>query len=363
MKNQQSAIANSSYLSKGFIVKLVIAILLVFAALGMYELFVKAFQVFLIGFAAMLWATLFRAPADWLSRKTRLSHKWATGVSVVVVLGIMVALGFLIVPQISKEIPQLQQKIPQAIQDLKSQIKQLPFGEKLVNELENPSQFLTNNKQAVTSLIQNLFTSVFGVLVDVFIVIVVGFFFLSQPHLYKELVVKAFPLSKRKRAGEVLTYQYRTLKSWLVGKLFDMFVVTLLTTVGLWILGIPLAITLGVIAGLLSFIPNLGPLLAQIPALLIAYTQGTEYVLYVFILYNSIQLIESNLLLPLIQHHMVWIPPALILLSQVLLGIVAGIFGVILAVPLLVLIMVFIKMVYLQDVLGDPNVELQAENK
>ena len=362
MADKESAISKSPYLDKGFIIKLVVAILLVFAALGIYELLLKTFQVFLLGFAAVLWATLFRGPADWLRQKTKLNHKWATMISVVFVLAVMVGLGFLIFPQISKQIPQLKEKIPQAVQELKNQVQQLPFGERIVKELENPQQIFKSNQQAVSSFVQSFFTSAFGMVTDMLIVIVVGFFFLAQAGLYKKLIVKAFPLSRRKRAGEVLTYQYITLKSWLGGKLFDMFVVSLLTTLGLWILGIPLAITLGVIAGLLSFVPNLGPLLAQIPALLIAYTQGPQSVLYVFILYNSIQLIESNLLLPLIQQHMVAIPPALILLSQVLLGIVAGIFGIILAVPLLVVLMVFIKMVYLQDILGDPEVDLQAED-
>lgn len=361
MKDKQSAVAKSPYLDKGFFIKLVVAILLVFAALGMYELLLKTFQVFLIGFAAVLWATLFRGPADWLMHKTGLNRSWATLISVIFVLGVMTGLGFLIVPQISKQIPELQQKIPQAVQDLKGQVQQLPFGEEIVKELENPREILQGNKQAVSSFFQSFFTSAFGIVADLFIVIVVGFFFLAKPGLYKTIIVKAFPKSRRKRAGEVLIYQYRTLKSWLGGKLFDMFVVALLTTTGLWLLGIPLAITLGVIAGLFSFVPNLGPLLAQIPALLIAYTKGPEYVLYVFILYNSVQLIESNLLLPLIQQYMVAIPPAFILLSQVLLGIVAGIFGVILAVPLLVILMVFIKMVYLQDILGDTEVELQAK--
>lgn len=363
MEDNKSAVSKSQYLDKGFLIKLVVAILLVFAALGMYELLLKTFQVFLLAFAAVLWAVLFRGPADWISRKTSLSHKWATLVSVVLVLGVMVGLGMLIVPQISKQIPQLQQQIPQAFQDLKSQVQKMPMGERIIKELENPQQMFKSNQQGITSFFQSFFTSVFGLITDLLIIMVVGFFFLAQSSLYRNIIVKAFPLSRRKRANEVVTYQYRTLKSWLAGKLFDMFVVAVLTTLGLWILGIPLAITLGIIAGIMSFVPNLGPILAQIPALLIAYMQGPQYVLYVFLLYNGIQLIESNLLLPLIQQQMVAIPPALILLSQVLLGIVAGIFGVILAVPLLVILMVFIKMVYLQDILGDPEVELQAESQ
>lgn len=364
MKDSRSVIEKSPYLDKGFVTKLVIAILLVFAALGMYELFLKTFQVLLLTIGAVLWAVLFRAPTDWLIQKSGISRKLATGISVVFVLGVMTGLGFLILPQLSKELPELQQKIPQALQSLKEQVQQLPFGEKIVKELQNPKQLFNKSGGGIVSVsfLQKMFTSVFGVLVDLFIVIVVGFFFLAKPSLYVHVLLLVFPPDKRKRAKKVFQFQYISLKSWLAGKLFDMFVLGVLTTLGLLLLGIPLAITLGIIAALFSFVPNLGPLLAQIPALLIAYTQGPQSVLYVLILYNGLQLIESNVLLPLIQHHQVLVPPAFILLSQVLLGIVAGLGGIILAVPILVILMVFLKMVYLQDFLGDASVELQAEN-
>lgn len=363
MNQPETAIDRSPYLDREFVTKLVIAILLVFAALGMYELFLKAFQVFLLGLAAVLWAVLFRAPADWFVKKTSIDRKWATLISVILVLGVMIGLAYLIFPQLSKQIPQFKEKIPQAIDQLTGAIKSLPFGETIIEELKNPQKLLSQGKGTVVSFLSGFFTSVFGLIADLFIIIVVGFFFLATPKLYKTIIVKAFPLGKRKRAREVVTAQYITLKSWLAGKLFDMFVVAVLTTIGLLLLGIPLALTLGIIAGLLAFIPNLGPLIAQIPALLIAYLQGPEYVLYVFILYNGIQLIESNLLLPLIQKHQVSIAPAVILLFQVLLGIVTGLLGLIIAVPILVVLMVFIKMVYLQDVLGDPTVKIEAEEK
>ncbi len=362
MDDQQSIIEKSPHISKTFIVKLVIAIVLVFAALGLFELLVEAFQVVLLGITAVIWAVLFRGPADWICSKTCIKHHWATLLSVILVLGVMTGLGWLVFPSFIEEFSQFEKKIPEAINNIKEELVQTSLGRRLVQELESPQEIIMKNGGTLQNLVASFFSSLFGFLADVFIVIVVGFFLLADPHLYKRVIVKLFPVDRRPRVALLLTYQYRTLKSWLAGKLFDMFVVAALTTFGLWLLDIPLPIALGVIAGLISFIPNLGPIIALIPALLIAYLEGPKSVLYVFILYNSIQLIESNLLLPLIQQHQVSVPPAFILLGQVLLGVVAGVLGIILTVPILVLLMVFVKMIYLQDILGDPDVELQAKN-
>lgn len=361
MDDQQTVIEKSPYLDTGFIVKIVITIALVFAFLGLFELLVQAFQVVLLGISAVLWAILFRGPADWISKKSGIKHHWATLLSVLLVLGVITGLGFLVFPSFIDQFSQFEKVIPKAISNLREELVQTSLGQRLVEKFESPKEIIMKNGGTLQNLITSFFSSLFGFLADIFIIVVVGFFLLADPHLYKRVIVKLFPVKKRERVGQLLTYQYKTLKDWLAGKLFDMFVVAVLTTAGLWLLGIPLPIALGVIAGLISFIPNLGPIIALIPALLVAYLQGPQSILYVFILYNSIQLIESNLLLPLIQQHQVSVPPAFILLGQVLLGVVAGVLGIILTVPILVLLMVFLKMVYLQDILGDKNVTLQAE--
>ena len=361
MDDQQSVIEKSPYLSTSFIVKIVVTLALVFAFLGLFELLVQAFQVVLLGISAVLWAVLFRGPADWICNRTGFKHHWATLLSVILVLGVMTGLGFLVFPSFSEQFSQFEKVIPEALNNIKEELVQTSLGKRLVEELESPKEIIMKNGGTLQNLVTSFFSSLFGFLADIFIIVVVGFFLLADPHLYKRVIVKLFPKKKRERVSQLLTYQYKTLKDWLAGKLFDMFVVAILTTLGLWLLGIPLPIALGVIAGLISFIPNLGPIIALIPALLVAYLQGPQSVLYVFILYNSIQIVESNILLPLIQQHQVSVPPAFILLGQVLLGVVAGVLGIILTVPILVLLMVFIKMIYLQDVLGDKDVKLQAE--
>jgi predicted PurR-regulated permease PerM len=133
----------------------------------------------------------------------------------------------------------------------------------------------------------------------------------------------------------------------------SMIVVGLLTAVGLWALGMPLALTLGLLAALLTFIPNLGPTLAVVPAALLALLQSPTKSLYVILLYLVIQAVESYLLIPLVQRQAVSLPPALTITAQVLLGILVGGFGLVLATPLTAAVMVLVRMLYIEDALGD----------
>jgi predicted PurR-regulated permease PerM len=130
-----------------------------------------------------------------------------------------------------------------------------------------------------------------------------------------------------------------------------------LELLGLWILGVPLALALGFIAGLLSFVPNFGPLIALIPAVLVGLMEGPSTALYVVILYIVIQAVESNLITPMIQKQMVYLPPAVILIGQVLLGILVGGLGLILATPIIAIAVVLVQLLYVEDVLGDKSSE------
>ena len=149
-----------------------------------------------------------------------------------------------------------------------------------------------------------------------------------------------------------------TLINWLLGKLFSMTVVGVLTALGLWALGIPLIGVLSLLAGLLSFIPNFGPILALIPAVLVALLEGPDQALYVAGLYVLVQAVESNLITPLVQQRLIEMPPALILVAQVLMGTLVGGLGVMLATPVVAILMVLVKMLYIQDGLGDKSVKV-----
>jgi predicted PurR-regulated permease PerM len=132
-----------------------------------------------------------------------------------------------------------------------------------------------------------------------------------------------------------------------------MVIVGLITGVGLWLLEIPLALSLGLIAGLLEFVPFVGPILSAIPAILVAFTQDGMAPLYVVLLYLAVQQIEGNALMPLIQRWAVSLPPALGLIGVVVFGLLFGVLGVLFATPLMVVVMVLTQKLYVEAALRD----------
>jgi hypothetical protein len=145
------------------------------------------------------------------------------------------------------------------------------------------------------------FSGLLGALGDVRIITFVAIYFAAQPYTYIDGIVTLVPKRKRARAREVLDEIGTTLSKWLFGKACSMLVVGAATALGLWLLGVPLALILGIIAGLLDFIPYLGPLMAGVPAVLMA--------LYTIGLFAAIQLAEGYLLQPLVEQKTVNLPP------------------------------------------------------
>jgi predicted PurR-regulated permease PerM len=173
--------------------------------------------------------------------------------------------------------------------------------------------------------------------------------------------IRLLPKKRRARIREVFGEAGETLRHWLVGRAILMALNGGLTALGLWLLGTPLALTLGILTGLLNFIPNVGPLIAGIPAVLIAWTQGGTQALHVFLLYLVLQNVDGYVLTPLVQQRTVSLPPALTILAQLLLGILAGTLGLLLATPLAAAALVFVKRLYVEDVLGDREDEESSD--
>jgi predicted PurR-regulated permease PerM len=192
-----------------------------------------------------------------------------------------------------------------------------------------------------------LLSAVAGVVVIVFL----GLYMAIDPARYREGLLRLFPPRRRPRINEVLIEVGDTLWAWTLGRLAAMALIAIGSTAGLWMIGIPLPVTLGVIAGLLNSVPNLGPLIASIPPLLFGLQQGGNAALYVAAFYLALQVIESYLITPLIDQQQVRLPPALTLAAQLLLGMLAGFMGLLLATPLVAAAHVLVRELYVKDML------------
>jgi predicted PurR-regulated permease PerM len=198
-------------------------------------------------------------------------------------------------------------------------------------------------------------TGLGGAMANLFLVVVGGLYIATNPRLYRTGLLKLVPAERRELTGTALRDTGRSLRLWLVGQLVSMVLVGTLTGVGLWLIGVPSALVLGLLAGLLEFVPLVGPIVAAIPGLLIAATQGTETLLWALALYFVLQQLEGNIIQPLVQQRAVSLPPALLLFALVAFGTLFGIAGLLLAAPLTVVLFVAVKRLYVREALGTPT--------
>lgn len=307
----------------------------------------------LLIFACILFAILLHALSCALLRRLHL-HSYT--VALAVVAGSMAATlgigGWLMAPQISEQASHLAQVVPTSLDQLRAALERYPRLKSLMAELPSNEQ-LARQLAAMTPNAGLFFSGVLGALGNALIIIFAGVYFAARPGLYIAGMIRLVPIPRRPRAREVLDELGATLAKWLMGKSLSMLAAGIMTAVGLSLLGIPLALILGIIAGLMDFIPYLGPLMAGVPALLIAFSASPEQALYVALLFGAIQLVQGYLLEPLIDQRTVSLPPALTIAMQVLFGAIFGLAGVALATPLTAALLVLVTMLYVQDILGD----------
>jgi predicted PurR-regulated permease PerM len=185
------------------------------------------------------------------------------------------------------------------------------------------------------------------------LVIVMAIYIASEPELYRRGMMSLFVHEHRERAGEVLSAVATVLRKWLVTQLIAMTVIGVVTTIALVILNVKAAIALGVLAGLLEFVPTVGPIMSAIPAIAMAFLDSPEKAATVAVVCFFIQFLENHLLIPLLMKGGVNVPPALTVLSQALMAMLFGFLGLMCAVPFLAALMVTVQMLYVEDVVGD----------
>lgn len=327
---------------KQFIKKLWITVGII--ALFVIVIFIlkAAFNVLLMVFAGSLMSVYFHGLANLLKRKIRLSHKWCLLIGVLLTFSLIGLLFWFLGAKISLQVGEMAQDIPRILQEVRARLESSDIGRKLLYYVSDGSG------EKMISSFQDVFRTSFGVVGDMYIILFIGIFFTANPALYREGIIKLVPYANKQQARDVIKRLDSTLKGWLKGMLIAMLFIASLSFIGLSIIGVPMALALAFLAGFLNFIPNFGPLIAMIPAVLIGFTVSGNTALVIALLYVAIQTVESNMITPMIQNVMIKIPPALIIISQVLFGTLTGGLGIILATPLLVVIIVLVDELYVK---------------
>ena len=308
-------------------------------------------EIVLLLFAAILIAVLLRALSEPLAKRVGIPQRWAVVIVVMLLVLSFSAIGWLIAPSIGEQVSELRSALPTSLQRLQQEMQRFVWLERLVDSAPHPDSIPTQPE--VASKVTEATSGTLKALANIVVVLVIALYLAVDPRPYVEGTVRLFPPAQHKRAREVLDAMGHTLRWWLIGKAASMTVVGIAVFIGLTALGVPLAGALALIAALLDFIPNFGPILALIPAALFALLQGPTQVLYVVVLYGAIQTVEGYVLTPLIDRTTVKLPPALTLTAMVVAALLFGWLGLLLAAPAAAALMVLVQMVYVEDILGE----------
>jgi len=340
-------------------------------------------EIVLTAFLGVLFGLAVGAGADRLTR-LRIPRWLGAPLVVFAFLGALYGVGAAIAPTVRTQIVELRTRVPEAVDRIEAWVNARPgvaglfLGGHEVAASPTGARAPTNATQAqgrapvvavatVPTLRERITEQLSGtarylfpflsstvtVAAGLFLILVLAIYVGADPALYHVGLMHLFPLGSRERAGMVLTRVATVLRKWLVTQLVAMVVMGVVTTLTLLVLGVKAAVALGVIAGLLEFVPTVGPILAAVPAIAMGFLDSPEKALTVGLAYLVIQQLEGHVLIPMLMKEGMDLPPALTIVAQAVMALLFGFLGLMVAVPLLAVVIVPIKMLYVEGVVGD----------
>lgn len=328
--------------------RIAMAALIVIAIVGVAWLAITLTRFFMLVFAAIVLGAIFDAIASWLVRRTRVGRGIALALSVAGIVAIFAGAFILFGSQLAREIDTIREQVPQALRGVEAFLDRYGLGAR-VREL---AEVGSKDVAQLASQAGGYALAAGSGIADFVLVLVAAIFLAGDPATYRRGLLLLMPVSAEKTASLALDDASRGLKGWMVGQAVSSLVVAALTGAGLALLGVPAAGGLGLIAGLLDVIPMIGPIIAGIPAVLLAFTVSPATALWTLILFLVIQQLQGNFLQPMIQKQAVDVPPAVLLFAVVAAGVLFGFLGVLLAAPLTVVVYVMVQRIYVKTLLG-----------
>lgn len=325
-----------------------VSLLVVAAVLAL--LLVLAPLVLLVVFAGILLAVFLRSGGDWISGRTALGRGWGLFLFSTLLFAAAVGVGLGTAPLLAGQLDQLWQDLPQAVRRVREWVESWAWGRWALEQVD-PAQLMSKASGGAARTASTAITTTFGALGNMVLILFLGLYMAAEPRLYRKGLGLLVAPSLRPRAEALLDELYSSLREWLAAQLIAMSIVGVLIWLGLWLLGVPLALVLAIIAALLTFIPNIGPVLSAVPAILLALAEQPILAVWVVALYLGVQTLESYFITPLIQERRVELPPALVIAMQLLLGVLFGVLGLALATPLTAAGMTAVRRLYVESYL------------
>jgi len=345
-------------LPPGFLHRGIAILGIALAGVLVVTLFWLAVDVFLVVFAGILLAVFLRALGDFVAKHTPLSEGWGLGLGIATLLVAFAGGVALLLPQLAAQFDEFSARIPAILAEVEKFLEEYGWGRQLLGAVEDGGAdgggiaaglagFLGVLGRIATHLVAFLF---------------IGLFLAIHPKLYVDGAVKLFPIARRNRTRAILAEIGYMLRWFLVARAIAMALVGITTGIALALLGVPLALLLGFITALLTFVPYLGPVIAGIPILAVALLEGTTTAIWVLVAYTAIQQVEGNIFDPLILKRIIHLPPAVTVGAQILGSALLGVLGLALATPFAAVMQVIVRRVYREDLLGEPKEPLEHES-
>ena len=321
------------------------ATVIVLATLAAAYLIWTLVDLLLLLFGCALVSLILLTITNWIRLRTRMPFAIALGLTVLGLIALLAGAFTFFGSTMQSEFAELATRLPAAWAEVQVRLSGSRIGAALLER----AQGLAPSGQAIVSAVTTALATVGGALSGLVIVLIGGLYLAAQPTLYAGGLLRLIPSGARTQSAETLDAITVSLRNWLKGQALGMLFVGVGTGLGLWLVGVPAAWAIGLVAGLAEFVPYLGVLLAGIPAVILGFGQGTETGLWTLGVLIAVQQLQGNLVMPLLQNRMVDLPPAVTIFGIIAAGILFGVPGVLLATPLTIVVLVLIRRLYLDE--------------
>lgn len=329
---------NISFLT---IIKILIALVLFFVLYIIRDILV-------ILFISLIFASALDPWVDWMKSK-KIPRPIGIISIYLILFGVLSTSVILIIPPITSQVSELTSNYPQIAEKISSGfnfLKQVSFNENSLQAFLNTKDSYSGYANAFENILSGA-VGIFGGVFTFFLVLVVTFYMVVEEDSVKKIIWSIAPAKNQVYVMQLISRMQRKIGLWLRGQIILSFIIFVLTFIGLSILGVKYALILAMIAGLTEFIPYMGPMIAAIPAMFLAFTQGgAVFMAFVAVLYYVIQLTENNIIVPKLMQKVVGLNP-IVTLAVLMIGLkLAGVVGMILSIPVTTAINVFLKDIF-----------------